>query len=142
MNRTFLYRFEDGTEVEHGLMSAPDMNHLIETHGACTYNGWAEFMGVGQPSRLGVIGGSNSRGDAFRTGYNPALGMEIRSPSHFKQVLKEKGLREVGTEKPRDPGVKKKSYISEEIVKQAIESGANITGQEADKLVKGESLSE
>jgi hypothetical protein len=32
--------------------------------------------------------------------YNPALGTVIRNKSHLKNIVKEKGLIEVGTEKP------------------------------------------
>jgi hypothetical protein len=142
MSRTFLYRFEDGFEVERPVIETnAEMYALTDEHGACTYNGWQDFMGFGKPGiGLCIIGGANSRGDAFRTGYNPALGMEIKSPAHYKQVLKEKGLREVGNEKQKSAPVKKKSYVDDEIIKQAVDAGASISGQEAAALKEGKSL--
>lgn len=137
MTRTFTYRFQDGRELEHEKLTQSEMDILKSVHGECTYNGWAEFMGVGQPSRLGVIGGCNTKGDGFRSGWNPALNMHIKGPEHYSQVLKEKGLREVGNEKQRDPGPKKKSYITDEVVKEAVQMGAEISGNEAAALVDG-----
>lgn len=142
MSRTFTYRFENDFEIQVPMLDKDELRLLERENGKCTHNGWAVFMGVGEPSRLGVIGGSNTRGDGFRTGYNPALGMEIKSPSHFKQVLKEKGLREVGNEKPSTGTKIKKSYIDDEMIKQAVDSGAKISGQEASALIEGKSLNE
>lgn len=36
--------------------------------------------------------------DGFQEGWNPALGMYIKSKDHFKRVLKERGLVEIGNE--------------------------------------------
>jgi hypothetical protein len=136
MTRTFTYRFEDGFEVETDAMD----KHLLEIgeilHGKCTYNGWAEFMGVGQPSRLGVIGGSNTRGDGFKTGYNFALGMEIKSPEHYRKVLKEKGMVEVGNESQSGKKRYLKSAIDEEVVSELKSMGAEIGDQAAEELMK------
>lgn len=141
MTRTFTYRFEDGTECEMVSMPKSLMDDLEKRHGKCTYNGWAEFMGVGQPSRLGIIGGSNTKGDGFKTGWNPALGMEIRSPEHHKRVLKEKGLVEIGNERPRDAAPKKRG-LTDEIIKDAVDHGAELSGREIEALKAGEKIHE
>jgi hypothetical protein len=136
MTRTFTYRFEDGFEVENTQMNNADLMLFEDAHGKCTYNGWAEFMGVGQPSRLGVIGGSNTRGDGFKTGYNFALGMEIKSPEHYKKVLREKGMVEVGNESQAGKKRYLKSAIDEEVVSELKSMGAEIGDQAAEELMK------
>jgi hypothetical protein len=147
MTRTFIYRFENckfnGEEisVESEALGLEALAHMESQFGKCTYNGWAEFMGVGKPSRLGVIGGAHTKGDGFKTGWNPALGMEIRSPEHYRRTLKEKGLVEVGNEKRRDVAPKK-TGLPEEIIKQAVDAGAEISGREAEALKSGEGLGE
>jgi hypothetical protein len=138
--KTFLYKFADGAEIESSDMTKAFMDELTEQHGRCIYNGFAEFMGVGRPSTLGVIGGSNTRGDGFKTGYNPALGMDIKSPSHYSAVLKEKGLREVGnesigsTQKPKskliDGETLKEMVDKKEISSEAASTVSNIVGAE------------
>ncbi len=86
---------------------------------------------------MGIIGGSNTRGDGFKTGFNPALGMEIKSPQHYKDVLKEKGMYEVGNEKQVSLGPKKKSMIDDEVIKEVVQMGGEISGNEA-SMLKGE----
>lgn len=141
MARKFSYKFENGFEVDHENMSAVELLNLENEHGKCTFNGWAEFMGVGKKSTLGVIGGTNSKGDAFKSGWHPGLGMHIGGPAHYSKVLKEKGMVEVGNEKRKDAAPQRKSYINEEIIGEAIQAGAEISGNEAEALIKGESLS-
>lgn len=142
MSRTFTYRFEDGHEEEASGFTESAFALMQLQHGKCTYNGWAEFMGVGKPSTIGIIGGAHTKGDGFRTGWNPALGCEIRSPSHFKQVLKEKGLVEVGNEKSKPAAPIKKSYIDEEVIKEAVANGAEISDSAAEALIAGKSLAD
>jgi hypothetical protein len=141
MTRTFTYCFHDGTEIEFERMDKHTLEHMERMHGDCTYNGWAEFMGVGQKSKLGIIGGAHTKGDGFKTGWNAALGMEIKSPEHYRRTLKEKGLVEVGNEKRRDVAPKK-TGLPEEIIKQAVDAGAEISGREAEALKSGEGLGE
>lgn len=134
MTRFFTYRFHNGTEIQSPGLSKSEMEGFTNSFGPCIYNEWAEFMGIGRPSTLGVIGGSNTRGDGFKTGYNPALGMEIKSPGHYQKVLKEKGLQEVGNERITGSKVKQKAVIDDEIIKDARSMGAEISDREADKL--------
>lgn len=143
--RTFLYKFSDGSEMyrEANKETILEIAEYEREHGVkLTYDGFQDFMGVGQKSQLGIIGGTNGRGDGFKSGWHPGLKMHIGGPAHYQKVLKEKGMVEVGNERQKDQGPKKKSYISEEIVKDAIDSGATISGVEAEALIKGESLSE
>lgn len=127
--RQFKYTFSDGAEIETAEMTKAFMSELTEQHGECIYNEYQEFMGVGRPSTLGVIGGSNTRGDGFKTGYNPALGIEVRSPKHFSDELKARGLREVGNEKIG--GTKKKSKLVDgETLKEMVEK-KEITSESA-----------
>lgn len=138
--RLFTYRFEDGHEIEALCLEPDDIADLELQHGDCIFNGWDEFMGIGKPSRMAITGGANSRGDAFRTGWHPGLGMEIKSQSHYNKVLKERGLREVGNEKQSSKSSAKKSYVDDDIIKMAVDAGASISGNEAEALKKGDGL--
>jgi hypothetical protein len=131
--RTFKYVFKDGAEIEASEMTNSFMRELIEQHGECLRNGFHEFMGVGQRSTLGVIGGSNTRGDGFKTGYHYGLGMDIKSPQHYKDVLKEKGMHEVGNSTQKDT-FKRKSVIDDKAVKEIIDMGADLSGNEISYL--------
>lgn len=144
MARTFTYRFEDEFELSVPEMRASDLSFLESIHGKCTYNGWAEFMGVGRPSNIAIIGGANTRGDGFKSGWHPGLNMHIGGPEHYSKVLKEKNLVEVGNERQKDSDYKapKKSYIGEEIVKEAIAAGAEIGTEAAEALISGKSITE
>src|SRR5687768_14029591 len=118
MTRLFTYRFEDGTEMQTAHMTSNALALCEEHHGPCTYNGWAEFMGVGKPSTIGIIGGANTRGNGFKTGYNPALGIEIKSPRHYRDELKARGFVETGGEKRKETGGVK-SKVAEAVVEEA-----------------------
>jgi hypothetical protein len=135
MSRFFTYRFEDGFEYEYPAMTIEWLEGLEEDHGKCIYNGWAEFMGVGQPSRLGVIGGTNTRGDGFRSGYHPGLNMHISGPEHYSRVLKEKGMVEVGNEKQKDKKRFMQSMIGVDEIKEIREMGGEIGDVAAEKLM-------
>lgn len=136
MSKLFTYRFADGSEIETTDMTNSFMQELVEQHGKCIYNGFSDFMGVGRPSQVGIIGGANTRGDGFKTGYHPGLGIEIKSPKHFRDELKARGMVEVGNEKQVEKK-KQAKVMTDEVIKQAVDMGADISGQEVAKL-KGE----
>jgi hypothetical protein len=131
MSRTFLYIFEDGYECEHACLPNMAFEELERLHGDCTYNGWAEFMGVGKRSTMAIIGGANTGG--FRTGYHPGLNMEIKSPSHYKQVLRERGLVETGDEQ-RKAKTFKAAGLDKGDIQDLRKQGAEISDREADVL--------
>lgn len=136
--KTFRYVFSDGHEMElEPNNSGKEMIEIYcrENNASLVFNGFHEFMGVGRRSTLGVIGGSNTRGDGFKTGYNPALGAEVKSPSHYKALLKEKGLHEVGNEKQKDAKRVMKSLIDAETIKEVKEMGAEIGDVAAEHLM-------
>lgn len=138
MSKQFTYRFSDNSEIyrEATKETMEEIRRIESEQGIeLVYNGFEEFMGVGRPSTVAIIGGSNTRGDGFKTGWNAALGMEIKTPSHYKQVLREKGLREVGNEKPTAKIKKKDNTIAETVVKEAQAVGANLSGQEIEKVL-------
>lgn len=135
MSRTFTYRFEDGHEVTCESIDRANMLYMEAHHGKCTYNGWAEFMGVGKPSRLGVIGGVNTRGDGFKSGYHPGLNMHISGPAHYARVLQERGMHEVGNEKQSHSRIIKSS-IDEEVIGELKQMGAEIGDIAAEELMK------
>lgn len=76
--------------------------------------------------------------DGFQIGFNPALGMHIRGRKHYNQVLKERGLIEMGKERVRPNEKIERKFIDESIVKAAVDMGASLSGVEADALASGE----
>ena len=72
-------------------------------------------------------------------GFNHGLGMEVRGRDHHKQLLKEKGLVEVGNERPVQsiPDVNK---ISDQQIKAAIDMGADIGGVAINAIKEGVKL--
>ena len=80
--------------------------------------------------------------DGFQAGFQPALGEVVTCPGKYREILKERNLVEIGNEKPTQFNPDMKNYIDGEIIKQAIDSGANISGQEAAALESGTYKSE
>ena len=77
--------------------------------------------------------------DGFKSGWNPALGLYVRGKKHFGEILREKGLTEIGKEKVSQKFTGSLNPINDEVLKEAIgEFGADISGQEAEALKKGE----
>jgi hypothetical protein len=72
-------------------------------------------------------------------GFNHGLGMEVRGRSHHKQLLKERGLVEAGHDKPVQKPVDK-PCVTDEQIKAAVESGANIGGVAIDAIKSGKTL--
>lgn len=131
MSRVFTYRFADGAEIEVADMTNAFLAELKEQHGDCVYNGFTDQLESLQLLRAN----SHSRGDGFKPGFHPALGMEIRTNGQYQAELKARGLREVGNEK-QNYKKKEMKVFSEEIIKDAIDKGAKLSGQEADRLAK------
>jgi hypothetical protein len=132
MSKTFLYRFADGAEIETADMTSEFMRELKEHHGECTFNGFREQL---ESIHL-LRANSHTRGDGFKPGYHPGLNMEIRSNEQYQRVLKEKGLVEVGNEKRKESGPQMPD-IKEQVIKEAINQGVQLSGQEIAKI-KGE----
>lgn len=135
--KTFLYLFADGSEHEIAGMTNDLLDDLKEQHGKLVFNGFTDQLESLQLLRAN----SHSKGDGFKPGWHPGLNMEIRTNGQYQQVLKEKGMVEIGNEKQKTRETKKKSAFTEEIIKDAIDKGANISGREAGALLAGEKLS-
>lgn len=75
--------------------------------------------------------------DGFKEGYNPALGTYVKSKKHYERLLKQKGLVEIGNEKPKpDNGRKQREGLSVEDVKEIkTKYNADISDREADKYL-------
>ena len=81
---------------------------------------------------------SNEKG-GFTSGYNHALGREVTTRGQYRKLLKEKGLVEMGNERNANQKmVNRRKGIDDSLLKEAVERGAEITGQEAEALKKGE----
>jgi hypothetical protein len=72
------------------------------------------------------------------TGYNPALGCEVSGRQEYKQILKEKGLVEMGNDYGSNIEKENKYKFSESDIKEACQMGADISGREGDALIKGD----
>lgn len=129
--KTFLYLFSDGSEHEIAGMTNALLSDLKEQHGALVFNGFTDQLESLQLLRAN----SHSKGDGFKPGWHPGLNMEIRTNGQYQKILKEKGMVEVGNEKQKTQKVKSKSAFTEDIIKDAIKQGAEISGREADKLL-------
>lgn len=76
--------------------------------------------------------------DSFKSGWNPALNMNITDKGHYKRVLKEKNLIECGNEKPpKQEPTKKPTYFTDKSIKDAVQEGADLSGQEIKALKNG-----
>jgi hypothetical protein len=130
--KQFLYRFEDGTELQIAGMTNALLNELRSRHGSLTFNGFTD-----QLTSLHLLrANSHSRGDGFKPGFHPGLGIEIRSNEQYQRILKEKGMVEVGKEQQRDQAAAKPD-IAGTVIQEAISQGAQLSGQEIAKI-KGE----
>lgn len=128
--KTFLYRFADGSEHEIANMTNALLEIMKERHGELTYNGFTDQVQSLQLLRANT----HSKGDGFKPGFHPGLKMEIRSHEQYQKVLKEKGFVEIGNEKRKEEKPNTKVF-TEEIIKDAISQGADISGREASKLL-------
>lgn len=118
-------------------MTNNQLQELTDEHGPLEFNGFTDQLESLQLLRAN----SHPKGDGFKPGWHPGLNMEIRTNGQYQQVLKEKGMVEIGNEKQKPREMKKKSAFTEEIIKDAIDKGASISGREAGALLAGEKLS-
>lgn len=132
--KKFTYRFSDGHEMEmESTNAAMDIMRQYEQENDCKmiFNGFFD-----QVSSLQLLrANSHTRGDGFKPGFHPGLGMEIRTNGQYQEVLKEKGMVEVGNSVQTTPKQKKRAQFTEEIIKDAVAMGAEISGNEASKLL-------
>lgn len=132
MNRSFLYRFSDGAEIETADMTSAFMAELKEQHGECVYNGFRDQL---ESLTLLRANSHKAKTDGFQPGWHPGLNMEIRTNGQYQEELKKRGMREVGNEKQPDKKISTKVF-TEEIIKDAIDKGAEISGNEAAMLLE------
>jgi hypothetical protein len=134
MSKLFLYRFADGAEIETADMTNSFFRELVELHGECLYNGFRD-----QLSSLTLLRANShkTKTDGFQPGWHPALGMEIRTNGQYQAELKARGMVEVGNEK-QNHKKKETKVFTEEVIKDAIDAGAELSGREAAKLLGDE----
>ena len=136
MGKMYNYIFSDGSEIyrEATRETMDEIAEIERQNGVkLIFNGFHD-----QISSLQLLRANShkKKTDGFQPGYHPGLGIEIRSHEHYQSELKSRGLVEVGDQKQVDK--KKESKIfTDEIIKDAIDKGAEISGQEA-KMLKGE----
>jgi hypothetical protein len=130
--KPFLYRFADGAEIETADMTLAFMAELKEQHGECVYNGFRDQL---ESLTLLRANSHKTKTDGFQPGWHPGLNMEIRTNEQYQRELKARGMREVGNEKQVEKKIKTKVF-TEEIIKDAIDKGAEISGNEAAMLLE------
>lgn len=133
MSKTFLYKFADGAEIEVADMTSAFLAELKGQHGDCVYNGFTDQL---ESLQLLRANSHKAKTDGFQPGWHPALGMEIRTNGQYQEELKKRGMREVGNEK-QDYKKKETKIFTEDIIKEAVDAGAEISGNEA-KMLLGE----
>lgn len=135
--KSYLYRFTDGFETESSpSLTREQLDFFEDAHGACVFNGFRDAL---QSLTLLRANSHKAKTDGFQPGWHPGLGMEIRTNGQYQAELKARGMVEVGNEKPSERKSAPKG-LGEEFVKEAIAQGANLSGNEAAALVKGESI--
>jgi len=76
--------------------------------------------------------------DGFQPGYQPNLGREVTHYDEYKRIVKQKGCVIAGNDKPGlRKKVQKSNYVTDSVLKNAVERGAKISGNEAAALKKG-----
>lgn len=90
MSRYFLYRFSDGHEKWMNPIEARE--YVAKNNVEIERDGYRKYATASRVKK------AKDR-DGFQSGYNPALGEYVRGPRHHSQLLKEKGLVEMGKEK-------------------------------------------
>jgi len=107
------------------------ITHCIRTDARITRDGIKEYQKA-HPSGSGVLR------DGFKEGWNPGMGEYVKGRRHYKELLKKKGLTEAGKESV-DFSKKTKSdnYFGDDTIKECVDRGAKISGNEAAALKKG-----
>ena len=76
--------------------------------------------------------------DGFKPGYQPNLGREVTHYDEYKRIVKEKGCIIAGNDRPGPKKkVQKSKYVTDSSIRNAVERGAEISGNEAAALKKG-----
>jgi hypothetical protein len=133
--KTFIYRFSDGSEINREPTNATmnEIKLICEQQGiALIYNGFHDQLDSLQLLRANS---HKTKTDGFQPGWHPGLNMEIRTNGQYQSVLKERGMVEIGNERQKDHVQKSSNVFTEEIIKDAVAAGADISGNEADKLL-------
>ena len=105
--------------------------------GEFTKKGARIYEYIHQTKILSGLPISFSKHDIY-AGYNPALGCEVSGKQEYRQILKERGLVEMGND--YGPNIEKehKYNFSESDIKEACQMGADISDREGDALIKGD----
>lgn len=136
MNKTFTYRFSDGSEIQREA-TRETMEEIAQyeiDHGVkLIYNGFRDQIDSLQPP---LRANSHKRKtDGFQPGWNPALGKEIRTHGQFQAELKAKGLVEVGRDKQTDYKPKETKIFDKEMISEIKERGADLSDSQCESLM-------
>lgn len=102
-------------------------------HGLCLHNGYRAHL---EGLTLLRANSHKAKTDGFKPGYHPALGIEIRTHEHYQRELKARGLVEVGNDR-QEYKKQDSRVITDDVIKDAIDKGAQISGNEAEALKSG-----
>lgn len=133
--KTFIYRFSDGSEITREPTNATmdEIKVICEQQGiTLIYNGFRDQL---ESLQLLRANSHKTKTDGFQPGWHPGLNMEIRTNGQYQAILKERGMVEIGNERQKDQVQKSSSVFTEEIIKDAIATGADISGNEAANLL-------
>lgn len=74
--------------------------------------------------------------DGFQSGWNPALQCDVSDYGHYKRILKERGLEEMGKEKLPEPK-KEDPYYNDKMFKMLHDQGVKLDGEQIKALKEG-----
>lgn len=136
--KLFTYRFSDGMEIYREPTKATmlEIAEIEKAHGnKLIFNGFTDQL---ESLTLLRANSHKAKTDGFQPGWHPALGMEIRTNGQYQEELKKRGMREVGNDK-QEYKKKETKMFTDEVIKEAVDAGAEISGNEA-KMLKGEKV--
>lgn len=130
MAKKYLYRFSNGHEVELGDGAKGYIDkYKADNNCLLTYSGWNDHI-----KNLHLPNLSEMSGDGFKAGWNPGIGCYVKSRSHHKRLLREKGLVEVGREPAKQDWSEKTKYFNHDDLKGIKAECPDISDNSLDAL--------
>ena len=136
MSKLYKYVFSDGMEInrEATKETMDEIAEIEKLNGVkLVYNGFHDQISSIQLLRANS---HKKKTDGFQPGYHPGLGIEVRSHEQYQSELKARGLIEVGDQKQIEKK-KETKIFTDEIIKDAIDKGAELSGNEI-AMLQGE----
>jgi hypothetical protein len=129
--RYYQYEFErpTGERVIRGFTRIEAIKFMADNDVVMIRDGYDRYINAA-PS------GAGRKKDGFQVGFNPGLGEYVTGRRHQRELLKQKGLEEVGNEKVELNKYvgKDDKYFTDEVIKDVIDRGGELKDSEINKL--------